>query len=887
MGGTIGAAVGTYAAAQIANELGGAAASTSLLDDIEGGLPGAAISIFEQLTGLDPSKAFGGNSQNAEIGSAIGGLLGTALPIPVVGTVIGQFVGSIIGSVFGPPASVGPNSSTPITVTNGLYALGPQSSDNNASASLISTEAGFAQATVTLLNAELTAVGGTVGGTTGLEFTRIFKQQFWDSTNNVPANADFPNDTARSFSDYSSALNDAVIRQLQMTVISGGDPVLAQAMRNSFASYDVNYLTDAQYGNTSIINPSNPNLVLPTTETLQQLNYDLQAVEDYNNFFQNKVAFLVGFAARYSANADEQAAADTAAGNTAAAAADVANAPAAALAAWNQEFFRGALLQRVWSFLSSSTSESVLDFSSTNTGHEGLLILDSSYALANASISRSGDNLVITLSSTKAVTVTDAFTSNQYTLGEVEFTNLNGSAASTWNGADLQTLLLAGNASIKFSAITVVSGSSLTKTISGNGTYTIVNGNTDTITLNGNSGGIALNGTGNKLTLSGSSNRISASGDQNVLSISGNSNTAVANGQGDTITLNGTSETLTAGGDSITLVNATTGTINGISDTIALVDSDNLTVGGDSMTVTISGGSDTFKIGGNSETLTVTSAGSQDHIEADGQHDTLSVIGASNTITINGTSDALTVSGYGNTIAVNGASENTITLSNYGNLVATAGTTITFEDSSGGTITGGGNIVSIGSSDNVELSGAGFESTLLGNYSTVDYDGGYGSATISGASNTLTVEGDKNVVTVGGAGNTVTVAGLGERLSVSGTGQSIAVNGGTVNVAAGAQVTFVSGASGTYTNGSIIDVGSGATVVVNGEGNSNDWVEASSSDTITLNGTGDGVGGSGIGNKVTFNGANQYGYISSATLNLTSGSQVNRKRSFSAWGVTY
>jgi uncharacterized membrane protein YeaQ/YmgE (transglycosylase-associated protein family) len=70
IGTTVGAAVATYAYAELAPELGLATtASTNFISDLSSGLPGLGVSAFEEITGINPATTFGGDTQDAEIGS--------------------------------------------------------------------------------------------------------------------------------------------------------------------------------------------------------------------------------------------------------------------------------------------------------------------------------------------------------------------------------------------------------------------------------------------------------------------------------------------------------------------------------------------------------------------------------------------------------------------------------------------------------------------------------------------------------------------------------------------------------------------------------------------------------------------------------------------------
>ncbi len=320
--------------------------------------------------------------------------------------------------------------------------------------------------------------------------------------------------------------------------------------------------------------------------------------------------------------------------------------------------------------------------------------------------------------------------------------------------------------------------------------------------------------------------------------------------------------------------NGTNTTINANAEIIALVNSDTVTINGSSDELDISGGSNTALLNGNEEIVDLTSGAGGNTVTANGQSGNFTIAGGGNTFTVNGTGDTLTVSGSNNALYVNGASDNKIYLSNYNNVLNTGNALASFADNSGGTINGGGNNVTIGSSDTVALTGDGVSTSIAGNYSTMDYQGSYGALTITGSSNTATIEGNTDTVTDNGASNNLTVTGLGERLTISGINQHLDINGGIVSIADNAVVTFDTGASNHYSNGNIIDAGKSATITVNGSGAANDWVQAASGDTITLNGQGDGVGGTGAGNTVSFTSTNEYALISNAALNLASGAAV-------------
>ena len=407
IGATIGSAVVTYAVQNTAESLGltEAGSSADFLADLSSNLSSLAVNVFELVTGLNPSvNVFGGSPQDVQIGESIGGLIGTiAFPeLPVLGTVIGQFVGSIIGSLFGHP-SVGPGAGVNITVQTddaGLvtFLRGQVGGDNKPTPAMLETIASLGQSVTSFLNGELDALGGSIGSVQALEFVEFFQGQFYDSLSSSPSTK-FPNETARSFgTDYNNVLNDAVIRQLQLTQVFGADPALAAAMSNSFLAYDPTYASDALGQKAA-------------NETIADLNYDLQAVYDYNLYRSNPVAFLLGYALR-----DANSATD-----------------------WPVEMARGALLQRVYTFDEGQQGFAIDNFSSTNDGSEGLLEI-SGVIEGSVTASRSGDNLLLTSSRTgQTVTIQSFFTDAAHEIGQVRFLNSDNSVAATWSGRDIDS----------------------------------------------------------------------------------------------------------------------------------------------------------------------------------------------------------------------------------------------------------------------------------------------------------------------------------------------------------------------------------------------------------------------------------------------------------------
>ena len=411
LGSTLGGAVAEAAYAEIAPSLGlTTTASTNFLSNVD---PySAAVNIFEAATGLSPDvNLFGGNPQDVQIGGEIGGLIGTiaSFGIPVVGSVIGQFVGSIVGSLFGPPVSVGPNAENLIGISTDPTAPGfvvaYQGSDNDAPASLISAVNGLGSLIASTLNAEISATGGNVSSISDEISVRIFKNQFYDAVSPSDGSSNFPNVTARAFaSDYNAVLNDAVIRQLALTTITGGDAYITGILHNSLMAYDPNYVADALSAN-------------PETETIADLNYDLQAGEDYQAYQANPQAFILGFALRDPANA---------------------------ISDWPAEqalLARGALLQRIYVYQPGQGSITIDNYSSTNTsGNEGLIIfqgLTGTNALVEA---RDGNDLVIGDGiAGDAVVVQDAYESPNYMIGGVE-TDDTVQPNATWSQADIPSL---------------------------------------------------------------------------------------------------------------------------------------------------------------------------------------------------------------------------------------------------------------------------------------------------------------------------------------------------------------------------------------------------------------------------------------------------------------
>ncbi len=939
LGTTFGTAAAAYAIANVDSVLGVTTMlSTDFLKDLASGLPSLGVSAFEDLTGLNPSDLdlFGGSTQDAQIGASIGGLLGTVLlpEFPVLNTVLGQLIGSIIGSIFGEP-SVGPNASDDIglNIQGGVFYISNRNSDNNASQDMINLINNLSNSVVAFLNGEVEAIGGTVSGASGLESLRVFQGAFYDAMDGY---ANFPNPNSVDFNqDYNSLLNDAVIRQLAVTSISGGNTMLVQTIQNSLKSYDIYY-------NFRVYSQS------PMEETIDQLNYDLQAVSDYAAYQQNKVAFLVGYALRDPTNAT---------------------------ADWDAEFARAALLQRVNIYNPYQYNQTYNYYGNTNIGNEGLLLLDSSISVSDVSISRSGSDLVLSIAingSTNKVTIQGAFANLDNTLGELEFTagtgvplsqlllsdpsaleaadtdpfnNLTG--PTTWTGVDMEALLPSGftgsvslssvvrfdtanatQTSITSNAPVLMHAMSDTLTLNGSGNIIAVTGLDDALTVNGTSnfihfgnqqtgtinggfqtidiegvettvslGGdndvVTINGNDITLGLNGANTNILANGQNNNLTVSGNNGTVIAQGGSVTLNISGSNElidaygttdlvtlnvsgqsTLNMGYGSASLANGTAVTINGTIDNVSLVDNDYVIVTGGSMSVTMTGDYDNLLVEGDDETLNVGANAASDYLEEDGTHSSLDLAGGGDTLVIKGIYDALVVSGSNNNLTIDGAVGNTATLSNYNNTLATAATTITFLDSSGGTINGGGNTITLGSSDVVFLTGDGQSFDVNGSYSTATLMGSYVTAVIGGTGNHIVFNGQNETIALSGQANFVQELGPNSQVTVSGTGQDVQISGGVVTIAAGAQAVFDGtnhGGNTDFGNGNIFNVGSGASLIITG---SNNWVQASSNDSITFEDQGDGVGATGGGNIISFQATGDYADISNSTLNVAAGLQA-------------
>jgi hypothetical protein len=425
------------------------------------------------------------------------------------------------------------------------------------------------------------------------------------------------------------------------------------------------------------------------------------------------------------------------------------------------------------------------------------------------------------------------------------------------------------------SNVTTISGNYLNKTISGNGSDTVVNGNDNSIDLNGQSNVITLNGTANTVNLDGNSGFVTANGTGDVISILGNGNTISANGTGDVVTLEGTGLNLFVGvGGNVSLEYGTHVVISGSTENLSEVGGANLTFNGAPATLSVGGGSNVDVLNGNGQVVAIAATSQANNVTVNGQGANLVIAGGGNTVTTNGTGETLSVTGSNNSIAVNGASGNKVTISDYNNILNTAGTDVTFANSSGGTVDGGNNTVSIGSGDNVALNGSGFITSLDGNGSTATYDGAYGYLYITGASDSVTINGGDNTVTEAGSNDTLILAGLSEQISVSGTGQILEVNGATIDVAAGAKVTLATGSSNGYSDGNIIDIGASATLLVKGAGASDNWVQAASGDAVTLSGSGDGIAASGTGNNISLLNAGAVAAVNGSSLIVASGASL-------------
>jgi hypothetical protein len=951
IGTTVGAAVATYAYAELAPELGLATtASTNFISDLSSGLPGLGVSAFEEITGINPATTFGGNTQDAQIGASIGGLIGTVVlsEFPVVGTVVGQFVGGAIGSLFG-SAPAPPYMADTLGIVGGQFAITNFNYNSSASAQSQAALNGLAQTVTALLNAELTILGGTVQNPYYKLNMQIDNGEYTDAVSaisDVPVQGGVPQGA-----DYNQALNDAVLMQLAVIQISGGNQNLIATMTNSFLSYNISYQVDAvlnltqqalispELGPVTLNGPQSTafdngisgalsNIIGVSEETISDLNYDLQAENDYLNYESNKVAFLVGYALRDPTNA---------------------------IADWNTEFARAALLQRVNVYDLNQGSQTYNYYGANNIGNEGLLILDPAISPSDVSVSRNGNDLILTISLTGAkITIQGAFANLTNTLGQIKFTNSTAATGPTWTSIDLEALLPAGatysipllnivridstnttygnnlsNSDIiahgdndtvyitgnnNVVAVTgqndiayingtgniVHQGNSQTLVISagsgntvGNNTVDVsginstltmyndnetvtINGNNDSLTIDGNNSNVIANGQSNIATINGNGGTTTANGDGATLSVAGGNVTVVANGAGDTVQLNvwGTSS-LQAGGAAVSLTNGSIVAINGTLDTLVIGDADGVTVGGGGMSVAMNGGGNNLLLQGDAETLDLASTAAGNTVVLDGNSGTVTVEGTYNSLTINGTLDTITMTGSHNSLAVNGASGNVIQLSGEGNTLATAAAVIVFSDNSGGTVNGGGNTITVGNGDAVTITGDGQTVEVTGSSSTASMLSSYVSATIAGQGNFITFTGNNEAVTIAGNTNKVQILGAASQVSVSGNNQDVQVSGATVTVAANTTLILDgtdhnSTGAPDYGNGNIVNLGTSVALTVTG---SNNWVQASSNDSVTFNDQNDGVGATGTGDIVTLTSADDYALMNSGTLNVSAGAQ--------------
>lgn len=421
--------------------------------------------------------------------------------------------------------------------------------------------------------------------------------------------------------------------------------------------------------------------------------------------------------------------------------------------------------------------------------------------------------------------------------------------------------------------ITTIVANGLTDTIGGVDTDTVVIGNDNSFYLDGQSNTITLDGLANTLSLNGNSNIVTANGNGDVISDIGNGNTIAANGVNDLVRLNGTGLTLSIGNDgNIALAAGTHVIIGGLYETLSEVGGANLTFGGTGAALSVGGsGGNTDLLDCNDATVTVAAVAGDNILTIDGQSAVIRVASGGNILTASGNGDTITVTGGDNLLNVTCAS-GTVLLSNDDNVLNTAETNVTFASASGGTVNGDVDTISIASKDNVLLTGGEFIISLAGNSSTLTYEGVYGDLTLAGASDIVTIDGGDNIVTESGSNDTLILSGLAEQISLSGTSQILEVNNADVTVAASSKLTLAAGSANAYSNGNIVDIGAGATVLVQG---ANNWVQIASGDSVTFSGTGNGIAASGTGNSIACLSTGDVATVSGSTLSIGGAASLN------------
>ncbi len=748
--------------------------------------------------GSEIVNATGGNPQDADIAGVIAS---TALAIdaviagagaicaanPVLGAAI--IIGAeLLGGLFGPGESVGPNATADVQFENGQYVQDGAGEDKGGD---ISLAIWMARDAAQLDDSYIQLIGGSV---TQAQFMGYgyFKGQFFDSSGGTEyENAPF------THSDEGSAIQQGVIRTLQNTRFSGGDPFMAQ--------------------------------VLATTAdtTLTELNSDLQVAQDYENYLSNPTLFMAGLIGNASAAAQWQSELArvqsmglTSPGSTASSdiQSDIATAyqavlnrgpTAAEMQGWEDAAGAGVSLADLQYVLAKSTGYQIGAVSG-----DGMAMNNGSLVLAagiNGWVSGDGNAVTVNGGSLWVGGNRDAVAVN----GSGESLTLDGAQETVAMSSGYLTLQTQAQASLAGDDNWVGGTNGLVVTIDGNNNW-VSGGSGSSLTETGsgnsgtmNAGRLSLSA-GSDASLSGDGNTVSV-GAGATLWVGGSQDNVTAAGSGAIVTVAGRQETVAMSNGSLTVDDLAQATLTGNGNWVGggtgvnlavtgnngsyRVASGNITLSGDNNWVNGGTGSSLNETGsGNGGTMTdgslVLSAGSDGSLSGDGNAVS---VGAGATLWVGGSQDSITAVGNGGNVTVDGRQE-TVAMSNG---------SLTMDDLAQATLTGDGDWVGGGAGVSLAATGnngsyriASGDITLSGDNNWVN--GGTGSnlnETGSGNGGTMTdgrlvlaagsdgsLSGDGNTVSIG-AGTTLWVGGSQDSITAVGSGGNVTVDGQQETVA--------------------------------------------------------------------------------------------------------
>lgn len=369
---------------------------------------------------------------------------------------------------------------------------------------------------------------------------------------------------------------------------------------------------------------------------------------------------------------------------------------------------------------------------------------------------------------------------------------------------------------------------------------------------------------GTSLTLSGSDNTIVGSA-SDLLTLDG-SNNNVTVGTDSTIFVTGQSDAITTSGSEIEMGGNTSIVVDGSEDIVVGAAGDSIAVSGLGDSLNVSGALINEQSGSN-----ITVSGADDTLV--GNSIQVSFADGSTGQLVSGSQDTINA-GESVVMQINGNSENIVeqsgadvTAAGSDDSVNGSGATITFVSGSGGELVVGSNdVINAGNSVTAQIDGnnenitaqsgaditaAGFNDAITGNYATINFVSGSGEELVVGSNDVIN------------AGNSVTA-------DIDGNSESIVEQSGADVTAAGfndevtgsfATINFVSGSGDELVSGSndVVNAGNGVTAQI--DGNSEDIIEQSAAD-ITAAGLNDEV----TGDYATIN------FVSGSTGELVVGS---------------